>query len=257
MKTAYYFKRIINDKVKLCIILLLFLIMVADLLPQLQFLPVGGRAYAPDFSTFLSNNLLTQFLFFVKWFLPLWLMLVVSDDIMEDYTTGYRNILISKFGRKKYMRVTVLRGFVFSFLLIFIALMLNFLLAHIIYKGCSGSIMDEVVSTFNKNHLLVRSMEKPTQTNLIYIFAFSVLSGLIGAGNSALALAIHKRKFTYPLAFFIWFILINISPTILTATQPFVEYDLDYVLRAFIISVSVYIIVIIAAYVKERKYAQI
>ena len=100
-------------------------------------------------------------------------------------------------------------------------------------------------------------MEKPTQTNLIYIFAFSVLSGLIGAGNSALALAIHKRKFTYPLAFFIWFILINISPTILTATQPFVEYDLDYVLRAFIISVSVYIIVIIAAYVKERKYAQI
>ena len=102
MKVLYYLKRIINDKIKLGFIFLLFLLPIMDLISKLVSIHHGATPMAPWSSTFLSLTS-TSFIFHSLFFnfLPLYLLIISCDDCFEDCTTKYRNILISKWGKKE------------------------------------------------------------------------------------------------------------------------------------------------------------
>lgn len=101
LKVSYYLKRIINDKIKLGFIFLLFLLPIMDLISKLVSIHHGATPMTPWSSTFLSLTS-TSFIFHSLFFnfLPLYLLIISCDDCFEDCTTKYRNILISKWGQK-------------------------------------------------------------------------------------------------------------------------------------------------------------
>ena len=137
MILKYYFKRIINNKIKLGVILLIFLLPIIDIIFMLKDIRMGGSVIVPDLASFLSSTLFNGAQILFLWYLPIYFLILTSDDCIEDYHTGYKNILVSKLGRKKYFAVNILKGFIFAFVAVFLSFILNLIMTNIIFSGGS------------------------------------------------------------------------------------------------------------------------
>lgn len=263
MKASYYFKRIINDKVKLFFMILLFVIPMLDLILTFIDVPMGAYPEKADANTFLSFASHNQISFpLMLYFLPVYLLAIAGEDCFEDITTGYRNVLISKWGKKNYVKTNIIKAFCISFSVIFISLLLNLLMAHILYSGSEYSQIEEVLIYFGPEDLYYIEAKNPLLTNFIYLFPMSFLSGLIGAAGAALSMAIKNRKIVYPLLFLLWFLPLNIDNRIadfgiMIALQPFNECSLGTKVLIFVIISGIFIAVTTAAAIKEIRYAKI
>ena len=162
LKVTYYLKRIINDKIKLGFIFLLFLLPIMDLISTLVSIHHGATPMAPWSSTFLSLTS-TSFIFHSLFFnfLPLYLLIISCDDCFEDCTTKYRNILISKWGKKDYVITNITKSFCISFFLILFTLLLNMLMSEIIFNTATYSIFSENLVDEDKTSLFY--IESPPQ----------------------------------------------------------------------------------------------
>lgn len=240
LKVTYYLKRIINDKIKLGFIFLLFLLPIMDLISTLVSIHHGSDAYGAvviNISFFNIDLIYISFALFN--FLPLYLLIISCDDCFEDCTTKYRNILISKWGKKDYVITNITKSFCISFFLILFTLLLNMLMSEIIFNTATYSIFSENLVDEDKTSLFYIEATHPTITNIIYIFTTSLLSGAIGAAGAALAMAIKIRKIVYPLLFLLWFLPAHTDKSIMLALQPFCEYGLDTKIPIFVITLGI------------------
>lgn len=267
MKATYYFKRIINDKVKLFFIILLFIMPMLDLILTIIQVPITG-AYPEkaDVYTFLHGSYLHNQISYplVLYFLPIYLLAIAGEGCFEDVTTGYRNVLISKWGKKNYVKTNIIKAFCISFSVIFISLLLNLLMAHILYSGSEYSEIEEVLIYFKPEDLYYIEAKNPLLTNFIYIFPVSFLSGLLGSSGAALAMAIKNRKIVYPILFLLWFLpqflderMQILDYGITAAFQPFTEYSLGAKVLINIIASCVFLAITIAAAIKVIRYDKI
>ena len=135
---------------------------------------------APWSSTFLSLTS-TSFIFHSLFlgFLPLYLLIISCDDCFEDCTTKYRNILISKWGKKDYVITNIAKSFCISFFLILFTLLLNMLMSEIIFNTATYSIFSENLVDEDKTSLFYIEATHPTVTNIIYIFITSFIAAPI------------------------------------------------------------------------------
>ena len=258
MKASFYFKRIINDKVKMLFIILLFIMPILDLILTFIYVPMGAYPEKADANSFLAGTSVS-FVFhsLMLHFLPIYLLIIAGDDCFEDASTGYRNLLVSKFGKKDYVRTNIIKAFCISFSIIFISLLLNLLMAHIIYLGTVYSQFDELLIYYDQSSLFYIEVSNPLITNICYIFTTSFLSGLIGSAGAALAMAIKNRKIVYPLLFLLWYLPSSLDKSIMLALQPFNEYELDTKISIYIITSCIFIVAIAVASFKEIRYAKI
>ena len=105
---SYYITRIFNNKLKLGVILYIFIAPILDILLTLIDLSKGASVPAPYLATFLGGFSIGGLRKLLKWYLPLLLAIVVADDCIEDYRIGYKNILITKRGKNKYFALNML-----------------------------------------------------------------------------------------------------------------------------------------------------
>lgn len=251
----YYFKRIINDKIKLSIILFIFILMLWDLVSRVKFFPVGGIPYQANFNTFLSlTGIHMSFHGLVFWFLPIYLAILSADDVIEDYSTGAVNTLIARQGKKAYLLNNFLKAFIISFSVMFLELMLNLLLSLVIFNGATYSPFSALTTNLSQSHLLIKSLQSPLITNIAFILATSLLSGVIGMASVGFALGFKERKIVYPLSFVIWFIPFCFNKSIMLSIQPFSEYDLEQILPTYIFTLILHLLVPIIIYKKETAY---
>ena len=254
----YSFSRIINNRTKLLYILALFAIMLIDLVSRIQYFSRGGIPYRADDNTFLAATS-TSFTAhsIVLWLLPIHLVYLTSDDIFDDFLYGYNNILLTKISKSSYIKKCIIRGFVFSFSLIFLMLIFNYICSHILFFGVERSLYGTLALSFGEGHLMAVSYKHPTAANLIFILVTAFLSGIVGASGAGLALSIHNRKLVYPMAFFIWFVFNSLPKSIMLSLQPFTEYDTNQITGTYILAVCTYALITLFCYIKERKYAEI
>ena len=132
---SYYITRIFNNKLKLGIILYIFIAPIIDILLTLIDLSKGASVPAPYLANFLGGFSIGGLRKLFMWYLPLPLAIVVADDCIEDYKIGYKNILVTKRGKNKYFVLNILKSFVISFLIIIIPLLLNLLMVNIVFAG--------------------------------------------------------------------------------------------------------------------------
>lgn len=100
MELQSYFFRILQDKFKLAVIVILFSLPILEVVQIAWGVYQGLSIPNPNFATFLSLYTIRHYLQRIMiWFLPLYLLVITSEDTLEDYSAGYRSILISKIGK--------------------------------------------------------------------------------------------------------------------------------------------------------------
>lgn len=213
-----------------------------------------GTTYHPAFSFFLSGSTQGHALqLLMLWFLPLYYLLIVADTPIEDFETGYRNILISKLGKRRYVLHKYLTSFITSSLSMGTVLLINFILVYALFRN--GSFMqnlDEIKS--DDNLLFSFSIDHPYVAIFLFTFVVIFLSGLIGVMSTSLSLFFPKRKFAYAAAFFIWFILILRENSVMYLFQPFAEYGFSVLIPILLQTLLILLIVPILVYIYEVKF---
>lgn len=249
MNLNYYIRRTINDKLKLGIIIFLFLLPVYDIVMNLGEISRGGSVYEPNIMSFLAATVFNTAQTLMLWYLPIYLLILVGDDCIQDYKVGYKNILISKWGVKKYFRKNILRAFVISFSVILFTLALHLLMAQIVYHGATYLMWDE--DMIKAIPSLKSALAHPFLTNLLYIGVASVISGVVGAGAAAVSILLHNRFLVYPVVFFMWYLPFALRNSIMYAFQPFTEYSMQSALPTVFLTVGINLAAVLIAYIFE------
>lgn len=257
MTLKYHVERIKNDKLKKTIIFIIFIIPSLEILQHLySVIKYGATPLQPDYASFLAANSTGRILQpLLLWFLPLYLLVISGDDCIEDYNTGYKNILVSKWGKKKYFTSNMGKAFVVCFLTVFIGLIIDLLLVHIIFYNGTHNPGDSI--SFPENYLYTISIAHPAITNICYCILTACLGGVIGAAGTAMAIALHDRKLVYPLTFAIWLIPLLFHNSLMIVIQPFTEYDFPDLLPTCIFFIAFCILASFLSYLWEVKIAKI
>lgn len=255
MKMNYYIKRTINNKLKLAVIILLMAYPLVDYIFLLFNIRNGGSVYHPGLCSFLAGNTnsITQVL--LLWFLPLYLLLIAADDCIEDYHLGYRSLLMTKWGKHPYLGANIIKGFCFGFFVVFISLAINLVMTQITFAGGTFTPFDK--ESIASTPSLSLAFQHPLWTNIKYILVTSLLSGIVGMGASAAALAIHNRFIVYPVVFLMWYIPFSFEKSIMLAIQPFTEYFIKDagVAVGFVVAINIFAVVF--AYIKVIKIEKV
>ncbi|MEC1624683.1 hypothetical protein P9E08_04740 [Bacillus mojavensis] len=248
MKSHLY--RISKNKLSLLIFCIVLLIPCIDIFLLLS----THTMYHPAFAFFLSGTSrghAAQSL--LLWFLPLYFLLLCSDDSIQDYKTGYRYILISKVGKTKYCLEKIVTSFIVSFLTMFLSLVINFILAEIFFfNGSFKNDLDQI--SLPDNFLYTVSMDHPYLAIMFFSIICCVLAGFSGALGASISLFFLDKKYAYTTCFFIWFSLVLKKESLMYLFQPFTEYGFDVFLPIFIFSVSVFLLIIILITIYEAKF---
>lgn len=126
-----HFKRIIYNPMKVLVIILMIafpILEVFQLVNQLKDFELTRSIYKLFFLSGASRGHLFQIIYL--WLLPLYLLFIVADDSCADEKNGYKYVLISKVGRKKYLTEKWTMSFALSFSIMFISLILNVILIY-------------------------------------------------------------------------------------------------------------------------------
>ncbi len=249
----YFFERIVNSKIKLITLCAIFSAMIIDLARKLIYIPAGADPYQPALNTFLAfTGIGFNWHALVFWFLPLYLMLVISDDVFEDYKTGNINSLIIRSGKKRYVVTSMKKSFLLSFAMIFVPLIINLVMSYILFAGATRGF-DFV---YNDMFLLSKSMGAPLLTNFIFICTTSLLAAVMGCACTGIAYLSKDRKIAYPASFVLWFLFFIPRKSIMLSLQPFSEYELSDILPVYIACTLAHLAVAVVGAVWEINYAK-
>ena len=249
----YYIKRILNDKMKFCCIIFFFLLMLADLLwpTATWFLDgsMGDGVPIPALATFLSgtsDNPWSRMVFDIT--RPILIVIIGSEDIIEDFSTGYINIIKAKWGKNKYINLNLIKAFSISFCVLFMPLIYNYACSLIFYHGGTYAATLDFLLDLDKDAFLLDCMRHPHITNMVFILAVSFFAGFLGMAIAALTMLIRNRKIIYPLAFLMWYIPCALPQTILASFQPFTEYEPIRMYPQYIAVVTIYLLITLIVY---------
>lgn len=252
MYWSYYLKRIFSNKLKLVAALLFFYFPLKDMSYIIRDVKTGGAAIYPFLATFLPGTITNWGRRLLLWYLPLYLLLVVAEDCIEDVKIGYKNILVTKWGKRRYVTHNFVKGFLISFMLLFSSLVLNLLMAEIAFHGgyalgASGIVVEKIPA-------MQAAYQNPMLTNCFYILMACFLSGMVGLGAVSISMMLPNRFLAYPIVYFIWYIPSTFERPISEAMRPFREYFLVDTFPAILFVVGINILAAIAAYIKVTKY---
>lgn len=216
----------------------------------------GGAVYYPDYAFFLMCNTagvghLPQSL--LLWFMPIYCLILTADDCVEDNKIGYRNILICKCGKKRYIKSHLIKSFICIFVMIFSALLINLLMVHLVFRGGQFSPYgeEEYTSAFYQWEI-----SYPLLTNLLFSFITAFFCGLISMVGTMTAIRIKNKKLVYGITMLMWFIPFLSKNSIVLLFQPHSEYVLDTLIPLGACIIVVYGLYIVLGYFGEMRYGK-
>lgn len=248
---SYYHRLIHNRKTQL-MILLITLIVLSDILILIN--NFSSAWLIPHLATFLAGSSMGHIpQIILIWFLPVFLLIMGSDNYIQDYKTGYRNIVASKEGRKRYYKTMLFGNMSFTFLVIVLSLLLNMIIAYLVFKEGTYD-MGNSLSIYSENPLFTLVYSYPLASNIVYIIIFGFFASLCAGMATAISWIFPDVKYTYPLSFAIWFSqILGLRYSIALIFQPFNEVYLEDFIIIFIKSAILFITIIIFAFIYKVK----
>lgn len=246
-------------------ILLVFLIPMIDLLfvihqnivPQwpVEWSYRRIALYHPCMASFLSaaaHGHIMQML--LIWLMPIYILLIYGDSYIQEKTVGYTAIIYSHYSRKKVLYTRFAVSFLLFFGAFFLSMLLNFILANIIFinggsmKGLEQLAYDDVLPAW-----LAWSLRNPYLSYLLCMAAYSLIAGAGGILCYAVCLLFPSYKLAYPICFFLWFLQIASRYSITYAIQPYIEYGPEKFLIALLRYFAIALIIILICRWREVK----
>lgn len=236
----YYWFRLKNNRNYKIVFILIFIFMNIDLL----ILNLQMNDYDPNHSTFLAGASFGHYAqMLILWVLPAYILLGASSWYSIDEKTKNSSILITRFGKKKYITKYLLSVFISSFFLIFINLLINYILALFINKGGTISAFAQSWNDYSSIGDLQFQLGNPILTNLIFIITTSFFIATFSVFISCLSFIFTKISYVFLLSFVLWLILITGNHSILLTFQPFTEYSFLHIGKIYISIVIILLII--------------
>ena len=262
MRFSVYAKRILRDRIKLFFVIILLLIPLLDIGQIFNDLSLAPETSTPDpryvafsaLSTVGTNHMLHKIMF---WFLPIYLLIITGEDSLEDYDIGYSNILQSRMSRKEYIWGKARNSFCFSFLVIFLSLMLNYGLLQLIFREGEHIWIEPNLYPAEENRMYTIGYDHPVVVNLANIMLTAIFSGLISLIGTGLALNFHDRKVVYGMTFILWFIFVLVENGLMSILHPFTNMSLDRFIIGFLLIAAGYLIIAMTALIVEVRSDEI
>ena len=263
LKTFFKSKMQIMIFVATILIMLLDVYLVFNLNQSLQEYLGGGEfkadsIYHPAKAAFLSGKSrghIPQII--LIWFMPLFVLLLCSDNYIVEHGRKYSHIMMTHVGKKKYVLHKYVASFVIGAGWFAVGIGVNFLGTFVLFRGgknfsLSLNFFEEIGS---ESEIFIY-----THPYFIY-FLYSVSSVLIAGICSVLCRSVaflaKKYKYTYFIAFVIWMVLV-ISPfSITNLFQPFTEYGIEYIIAGYAELILLTAVVTVAACRRMNKEDEI
>ncbi|OEQ03090.1 hypothetical protein [Listeria monocytogenes] len=249
------FTYLINNKTTQGMFILILLIPCIEIVQLYIMLKPDAVNIHPAFAFFLagsSRGHITQIL--LLWFLPVLSLLLGADSSIQEYQTGVRNIIINKIGKKSYILQKLAVSFILCFITMFTTLLLNFILVSIIFLG--GTYKMGLNGLGSLNTLFDFSIQNPYLADIGFGFMACLMAGMAGLIATSSSLFFLNKKFAYPAAFFIWFLMILPNNSIMFIFQSFTEYGFEIILPIFLVFSLIVLIIVGVLYLYEVKYVK-
>lgn len=246
--------RLINTPLSRLIFLTILFIPCVDAFLSFYDKLQHGTDYRPAFAFFLAGAPIghpCQIL--LLWFLPLFFLLMGSDDAIQDAKTGYRYLLIGRIGKFAYHIEKLWNAFYIAFLTMALALVLNFALVSTLFSG--GQFMaglNEIKESDNMAFSL--SIAHPYLADLTYAFVACTMAGLAGGLGSCTSLFFRDKKYAYTTTFFIWFILVIRKGSMMDLFQPFTENNFYHLIPILLVDTLILLALPAIVLIYEVKY---
>nr|WP_309100369.1 DUF2705 family protein [Fredinandcohnia onubensis] len=246
--------RIVKNKISIFSFFIILFLPMIEIFQLLQYQQTSEQVFHPAFAFFLSGSSIghaSQIL--LLWFFPIYFLLLGADDAIQDYKTGYRNILISKVGRKKYILEKLSTSFILSSAVMAITLFVNFILVRIIfYNGTfTKGLTDMEISD---NPLFSFSISHPYLAIGVFSIVSIILAGFVGMLGASTSLFFGDKKYAYPSAFFIWFLLVLNKQSITYLFQPFAEFGLNILMPIFLLAIAIFTFIPLLVFIYGVKF---
>lgn len=243
--------RLRHNKMTWLLFAVIILIPFIEILLVLKQTALSSESYHPSFAFFLSAASIGHApQIILLWCLPLYLLLLGVDDAVQDAQTGYKFILITKVGKKKYIQEKMITAFIMSFFVMLTSLLINFVILLIIFHD--GTFMKGLENAHLEGNILFNwSIANPYLTVLIFILVASILAGFCGLVGAALSLLFKDKKLAYTMTFFTWFMLVLNKKSLMLIFQPFSEISLPTFITIFSTALIIFIIISIVVYIYE------
>ena len=260
----YQLQRALSEKKKKIIIILMIIVPSLEILQVFyEYWKYGLELPYPMYATFLSlysRGHIIQSLYL--WFLPMYLLILVGEESIEDFKTGIKNILICRIGKTKYIKGKLKSSFITSISIVGIGLLVNFILVQFAYTEGTylrygGEYMVYDITTMPEILLFEWSYTNPVLTNLLYIVITMLFAGLIGMLGTMLSIVLHDRKLVYAITFALWFVPILFKNSFMLVFQPFSEYGFDTVVPLAVWTSGLYILITVVLVIWEEKCNEI
>ncbi|EAG7072352.1 TPA: hypothetical protein LET56_002843, partial [Listeria monocytogenes] len=106
------------------------------------------------------------------------------------------------------------------------------------------------------NTLFDFSIQNPYLADFGFGFMACLMAGMAGLIATSSSLFFLNKKFAYPAAFFIWFLMILPNNSIMFIFQPFTEYGFEIILPIFLVFSLIVLIIVGVLYLYEVKYVK-
>ncbi|AMV59941.1 Hypothetical protein ADU71_0262 [Pediococcus damnosus] len=243
--------------------ILIILVPEMDLLIQLknQFevgFDTASYITNPAMASFLAGNSIGHYgQMILIWLLPVILLNLYTDQHVSEIKNGYQNATLIRESRKKVYQTKLALSAIIPGLLVFISLLLNFVIALLVWHGGKdfSGMEDELqqLKAVKSFQLLVFQMKHPYGTMVIYIFIFTIMVAIFGMVTQAIVFMFPNYYIAYPFAFLLWIVQIMSPYSSTYFMQPFIEYGLRFIIPAIIIYLSSSLIVIGIGYFRQVK----
>ncbi|MBF2460878.1 hypothetical protein [Listeria welshimeri] len=246
---------LLNNKTTQGMFILILLIPCIEIIQLYIMMNPNEIDIHPAFAFFLagsSRGHITQIL--LLWFLPVLSLLLGADSSIQEYQTGVRNIIINKIGKKSYILQKLAISFILCFSTMFATLLLNFILVSIIFVD--GTYKMGLNGLGPLNPLFDFSIQNPYLADIGFGFIACLMAGMAGIIGTSASLFFLNKKFAYPAAFFIWFLMILPNKSIMFVFQPFTEYGFEIILPIFLVFSLIVLIIVGILYLYEVKYVK-
>lgn len=182
-----------------------------------------------------------------EWLLPVYLLLIYSDKTIEETRSGYFSLMMMKQGKQKFLKTKFLCAFIIGFMIVFVTLCINYFILIVILHG--GQDFQGMLSgDFPTHFIFTFSMKYPYVTYFLYICTSSILAGGCAMICTSLSMIFTQYRYLYLAAFLVWYLQITAKNSLTYITQPFIEYDWQYVLPALGRFIIIWWIIVLAGY---------
>lgn len=194
----------------------------------------------PANRAFLSGSSRGHFpQYIIFYILPLFSLLLCSDNYILEYKKKYSQIMMTRTRRKSYVLAKYVTSFIIPACIMLLGTTINLILSMIIYNGGKS---------FNQAERILEETTDPfftfMYTHPYYTYVFYMILAAIGAGMCSLmcrsiAFLTKKYQHAYFISFAVWMVLIILPYSVINIFQPFTEYGVRYIIVGFAILLAI------------------